>query len=296
MDPSPPATIQSTPIATAILLPPKKLRWSLWANFGLFVALFTIWIIAQILVAIIGMGSWLAINPDQLSLLLQNIKNLQTSNQSSFTMDNLLSEKALNFIVPLTVASLIIGNIITIPFILLFAKLSKRGVRNYLNLQNTSLSNWFKWTGITVAFIAVEIAILSLAQPDEGQGPINILLQTVSPWLMIPAIAIGAPIIEELLFRGFLYKGIVESKLKHTGAIIITSTLFAIIHINPQASAPANLVTLFVIFILASLMGHARHQTKSLYITIWMHFINNAFATGAFYTAQYLENQEHLLK
>ena len=86
-------------------------------------------------------------------------------------------------------------------------------------------------------------------------------------------VIILAPIFEELLFRGFLFKGLRESKVGKWGTITTTTAIFAIIHIY-------NVIP---ILFLGFLLGLAREKTGSVYVPIAMHALNNFIAMGLLY-------------
>ena len=80
---------------------------------------------------------------------------------------------------------------------------------------------------------------------------------------------IVAPICEEIIFRGFVYK-LINSKYTIKHAIIINSILFGIIHFDPSAIIPATILGLSLSII--------RYKTKSVISTVIMHSLHNIFA------------------
>lgn len=94
----------------------------------------------------------------------------------------------------------------------------------------------------------------------------------------IKALTIGAIIpalSEETLFRG-LYQRSLEEDLKPFLAIIITSMVFAIVHLNPISIIPLFAIGLF--------LGVVAYGTKSLLVPIILHFLNNAIAVIIMYS------------
>lgn len=83
------------------------------------------------------------------------------------------------------------------------------------------------------------------------------------------AIAIAAPLVEELLFRGFLQKALARY-LPIWGAIIVSAFLFALVHL--QFYAIPGLMSLGIAF------GYLYHRTGSLRTNIVLHMVNNAVA------------------
>jgi membrane protease YdiL (CAAX protease family) len=83
------------------------------------------------------------------------------------------------------------------------------------------------------------------------------------------AIAIAAPLVEELLFRGLLQNTLARH-LPIWGAIILSSLLFALVHLQPYAIP--GLMSLGIAF------GYLYHRTGSLRTNIMLHMVNNAIA------------------
>lgn len=86
---------------------------------------------------------------------------------------------------------------------------------------------------------------------------------------MFFAIAIAAPVVEELLFRGFLQNALAKY-VPIWGAIFLSSLLFALVHLQPYAIP--GLMSLSIAF------GYLYHRTGSLRTNIIMHMANNVFA------------------
>ncbi len=83
------------------------------------------------------------------------------------------------------------------------------------------------------------------------------------------AIVIFAPLLEEIFCRGIILRGL----LHHTTpakAIIWSAVMFGVMHLNPWQAIPA--------FLLGLLMGWIYWRTRSLWIVIFIHFINNGFS------------------
>jgi membrane protease YdiL (CAAX protease family) len=76
-----------------------------------------------------------------------------------------------------------------------------------------------------------------------------------------------APVSEELFFRGFVFMGLLRGMPLYL-AVILSSLLFAIAH-GDAASFP-------VLFIIGLLLALLRWQTKSLWPSIILHFLNNS--------------------
>jgi membrane protease YdiL (CAAX protease family) len=93
-------------------------------------------------------------------------------------------------------------------------------------------------------------------------GPLNILLKYL-------AVAGMAPLLEELLFRGYLQNSFMR-KMKPGYAIALASLIFAAVHFQPLAT-PA-------LFVMGAAFGYLYHLTGSLKTNIALHALNNAAA------------------
>ena len=79
-----------------------------------------------------------------------------------------------------------------------------------------------------------------------------------------------APIIEEILFRGIIQKGMINNGVKPRNAIIISALVFGLVHFNPWQFIGA--------FLLGLVLGVVFFKTKSLLMPILLHFFNNTIA------------------
>ena len=102
---------------------------------------------------------------------------------------------------------------------------------------------------------------------------LNSLLQPESVFgylLLVIAVAIIAPIGEELLFRGFLQQFLEKNWKDITRAILITSLFFSIIHMNPY--------WFIQIYILGVMLGFLSWKTNSIFPPLILHALNNGTA------------------
>lgn len=83
------------------------------------------------------------------------------------------------------------------------------------------------------------------------------------------AVAIAAPVMEEIVFRGFLYRGLSATRIGVAGAIVITSVLWALMH--PGRGLAGTIDTAVV----GLAWGWLRWYTGSTSATIAWHVANN---------------------
>lgn len=134
---------------------------------------------------------------------------------------------------------------------------------------------------IMLLMTALQYITLLFGPAERGNEVCENLLKECEliPWLYIMSFfsfAVLCPIVEELLFRGFLQNWL-TNMLDAKGAIIITSILFALVHYSPEQGA-ANIDLLIAIFSLSLVFGLVYFRTRSLVASVSMHITNNVIA------------------
>ncbi len=86
-------------------------------------------------------------------------------------------------------------------------------------------------------------------------------------FLLALVVIVGAPIVEEIVYRGVVQPGLVAS-WGRTAGILATAALFAAIHMQP--------VELPGLFVFALVLGWARHSTGTIVMSIVTHMAFNA--------------------
>ena len=95
-------------------------------------------------------------------------------------------------------------------------------------------------------------------------------LVTGPSWPLAAAVlTIGAPLSEELLFRGFLFGALAQSRLGSAGAALVSSAAWAALH------AGYSLVGLAEVFTIGLLLSWLLWRTGSLRVTIFCHAVYN---------------------
>ncbi|MFC2130491.1 lysostaphin resistance A-like protein [Bacteroidota bacterium] len=94
---------------------------------------------------------------------------------------------------------------------------------------------------------------------------------------LIPAVS------EETLFRGFLQTSL-EQEMPAVKAIIITSLIFSILHLNPIGFLPLLCIGVY--------LGFTAWASRSLVLPVIIHFTNNAIAVIVIFSPQLNEIEE----
>jgi uncharacterized protein len=90
--------------------------------------------------------------------------------------------------------------------------------------------------------------------------------------LLLIAAVIAAPVGEEIMFRGFLFRGWSASRLGGTGTILLTSAIWASIHVQ------YDWFGIMQVFCLGLLFGWVRWRSGSTLLTMLMHATVNLSA------------------
>jgi membrane protease YdiL (CAAX protease family) len=91
--------------------------------------------------------------------------------------------------------------------------------------------------------------------------------------LFFIAVVIIGPVTEEIVFRGFLFRGLSASFLGVAGTLIATSVAWALMHVQYDALIIAQ------IFLIGLLLGWLRWASGSTLLTISLHMLANLVAT-----------------
>ncbi|MGM5629370.1 type II CAAX endopeptidase family protein [Apibacter raozihei] len=95
------------------------------------------------------------------------------------------------------------------------------------------------------------------------------------PVAVFISICIIAPIFEEIFFRGFILKGMLNNKVPPYKAIIISSIIFGGIHIFPWQVLAGILAGI--------VLGISFYKTGSLAVSTLLHFLNNLLGFYLYY-------------
>jgi uncharacterized protein len=85
--------------------------------------------------------------------------------------------------------------------------------------------------------------------------------------LFLLAVVVAAPLSEEFLFRGFLFKGIERSRIGGVGTILISSLGWSALHIQ------YDLYEMGTVLALGLFLGLTRLKSNSIYLPVVLHSI-----------------------
>ena len=164
----------------------------------------------------------------------------------------------------------------TVGLIVLFARLRKGiSVGEYLCLQKPELKELCKWCFALLLFAAACDSLTYLmGRPLVPDVMVRVYRTARFAPLLWLAFVIAGPISEELFFRGFLFRGIENSRFGPAGAIIVTSLTWAVLHTQYDGYGVA------IILLGGLLLGFARYKSNSTFVPFAMHVLQNAIATA----------------
>lgn len=176
--------------------------------------------------------------------------------------------------------SIMIGCVLLVAISALVIRVRGGNLKQYLALRPFSLAVGMGMIGLLLIFMIGSQALTYMLDKSP-LAFVDPLYQSVSSvWLLIFAMVIVAPIYEELIFRGILWSAIAEQftsppDTEYRGAIVaslVTSLIFAVIHLQ------YGIYEISTIVVLALLFCYARIKSGSLILPILLHIINNGAA------------------
>lgn len=164
---------------------------------------------------------------------------------------------------------------VTVGLTWLFAWLkAKDQVLEYLGLKYVGLRAYLWGLGVLVVVMMIWLGMTSVFSIEDVPPFVVDSYRTAEIYpLFWFAIVIAAPIMEEMLFRGFLFKGLFHSRLGAAGAIVIPSVIWAVIHLQ------YGIYEIVLIFIFGLLLGALRLRCGSILPTMFVHAVSNLLST-----------------
>ena len=212
-------------------------------------------------------------------------------------LKNLADANGMGNFVKGSIVGLTPAALVAMPMIWLATKIANKNGNSGLQLKLPDLGifGWLLVTGgfaVTVyAFYATTFTVLGIDPNDyaptaDGKSQSGLIEKALAdladePFLFalaIPGVALIVPIVEELLFRGAIFSALVNSWFGKSGAVLVTSAVWALVH---GATAPWLFVG--IIFAMGILLGLLLLRFGSLWVTIVCHCVWNALTTLAIF-------------
>jgi CAAX protease family protein len=243
------ATAAPPPLPAASAKPPRV--WKFWATLAWSILLYGVMTVSAAL-GIVGAITWYGIDV-----------SAGAEHKSALVNDGV--------IVAVTSLSA------TVPVLLviwLALKLARQKFADYLALRLPSARH----SAIGLGAIVVVMVLIDSINVQIGRPIVpDVLIVNIATarahgafGLFAVVLVVTAPLTEEICFRGFIYRGFAASRLGTVGAVILSSLIFAGIHVQ------YDLITLAGVLVTALLLGTMRAISGSTLLTIAMHALNNA--------------------
>jgi membrane protease YdiL (CAAX protease family) len=183
-------------------------------------------------------------------------------------------------IAPLTIAFTFSNNIFNYLKLNYFPGITLTFLAGLLMILSLPMNNYFTYLNNLLNLEGIFPTLQSYFEDMEvrAENVFEGFLNVDSIWLLlvnILVVAVIPAIGEELLFRGVLQKIFIRWTKNTFIGVVITSIAFAMLHLQFLSVLPR--------FILSMVLGYMFVWTKSLWIPIIAHFVNNALAVIYYY-------------
>lgn len=168
---------------------------------------------------------------------------------------------------------ILISNPVSIAILLLAVRLAKSSAADYLALRWPNKRDVIAGLIVLVGVIGLSDALLylsghALVTPFQLQSYTTALAEGWLPAMLFGAIIV-APAGEEIMFRGFLFRGFVRSERSAWPAIVLISVLWAALHIQYDWTG------ILQIFVTGLFLGWIRWRSGSTLLTFLLHTLFN---------------------
>jgi uncharacterized protein len=171
------------------------------------------------------------------------------------------------------------------------AKLRGGNPRDVLNLHWPQLGT-LGWIVVIVGFFlcvfvlfAIVLGLLKIVGIEQSPGGLVEeamagLAKDPSLYLLVlPSVILGAPLVEELIFRGQIFTALSQTRLGFIGTTLLTSVAWALMHYS------GNWILVGLIFIMGLVLGWLLYRFGSLWVTLACHAIWNTSTSLVIFAA-----------
>ncbi|MBR1173163.1 CPBP family intramembrane metalloprotease [Bradyrhizobium sp. KB893862 SZCCT0404] len=151
-------------------------------------------------------------------------------------------------------------------------RMARRGFSEYLALNWPSGGEIVRALCLMAIVVSIEMVLMSaVGSGGYKPGPDLIVHSTAGLLAMLIGSCIVAPVIEELVVRGFIFRGWSQSFLGPNGAIVLASALWAFGHVQ------YDLFERFNVFLMGLALGYLRSSGNSTWLAVIAHSAVNTF-------------------
>ncbi len=130
---------------------------------------------------------------------------------------------------------------------------------------------------ITLAITAIVVAEQIFPLDTTAEQDIGFLkgISGISLAMAFAGLVIIAPIAEEIVFRGFLYGTLRRNNVRKWLAIVVTSLVFASLHLFGGTGEALLWIAFIDVFILSLILCYLRERTGTIWASIGVHAAKN---------------------
>jgi membrane protease YdiL (CAAX protease family) len=242
-------SVPSHALAGAQSAPSQPLRWGPWATLAWSFGAAGVWVMSQVGGAVLFLLWW-------------------HRSHAPIPLDRIASNG------PAIAFAVLFSTPFVVAFLWLATRLARRPFADYLALK---LPRW-RDLGIAAAGLIGLLLFASVLDAAAGKQMPSFVTDSVASARaagMLPLLILGfvvlAPLQEELVFRGFLYRGI-SAGFGHVPTVLLTAGAWALLHAQYEWYFVAQ------IFVLGLYFGWLRWRSGSALLTFFMHALINATA------------------
>lgn len=179
---------------------------------------------------------------------------------------------------------------VTVGFWLATLKDGQAKISSALHVPHLGLAGWIGIPGVfLVVMYAFILAIVVVFQVDltqytpgaNGESPdtgsaglvkeamFDLANEPSLFWIAIPSVALGAPLVEEFMFRGPLFASLAQTRIGRWGAVLLTSAGWSAMHLTEP------LFSVALIFVMGLVLGAMLLRFGSLWVTMVCHGVWN---------------------
>jgi len=164
------------------------------------------------------------------------------------------------------------SSVVLVAVVALLARARRYPLREYLALRlPTARQAGLAICGLIVLMVASDSTSYLLGRPLVPQVMVDIY-RTSPLFLLILAVVLAGAASEEVVFRGFLYEGIAQSRWGPVVAVLVSAVFWAAPHLQYDAYGVVT-IALFGLY-----LGGVRFKTRSLPMTLLLHGLSNAIS------------------
>lgn len=168
-------------------------------------------------------------------------------------------------------AAVIAGSPPAIAVVWIAVRMAGRDFAEYLALNWPSTRETLRAFAIMAVVLAIESVVLSYMRANYRMDHDLVVKSAGGLLTLLIGACVAAPIVEEFVVRGFMFRGWSESFVGPVGAIVLTSAAWAMTHTQYDWFGR------FWVFVVGLVLGHFRWRTNSTWLTVMVHSAINTF-------------------